>query len=138
MADTTQTGLYGKMMTVFNEDPTRLWTHNEFADKFDIDVGSAQNGVFYLYRDGKVLRHIDKHPETNQFQYALEINASDAAHYSKGEAKSGRRNANLLPAQKIRRTITEIMTLLAELEDDVMGFSDEMDAKMKKIEDILR
>lgn len=137
-----QNGLYGKMETFFKATPTKMYTYEDIMEEFEVEQQAAQNGVYNLYRVGKIMRHIDKDPDTNIHRYALKINPAKADPYKAMERNSptGKKKKGQLPsAREMRTAFAQLQNSLANMEDMMIAVveeSEHMEKMLNKIKNI--
>ena len=132
-----QTGLYQDIEDTMKQKPTELWTHEDVMATFDVPKQAAQNGLYNLWKAGRVQRHIDRDPDNNLYRYAISIpeNKRDTYTPTKGAGKTRKKkNATIMTAKELRTMFAQLQNALAQLEDTTLQIVEAHEAQAKIID----
>lgn len=123
----TQSGLYSALLAWMKKTPNKLVTRYEVMEKFgnshNVDESVATSALGYLYRQGKIFRHVDKadYGEGSKvYQYAVSIPAEKRVAYEPGEKKSRKSTKQGLSKKEVQALFMQIQNAIAKLEDEII------------------
>lgn len=135
-------GLYPRIIAHYGKSAKSkkmLFNAKNLMKHFDIDEKAAKNALYFLHRNEKICRHIDKN--NGQFQYAISIEDKFNDPYKPTLARSAGTPSGQQGHAAITKMFAAIQNQMARLEDMIyaeLAEAEKVKKQKKKVTALMR